>query len=145
MTNLQTTSEFEQLMKNDGHYEKLKCSGIYYIQVKDKILYIGKSRDMFTRAANHMSNTYDETMSEANSKKYELLRGLDEAGYDIGIGVMCKCKCNDYELGNKEGEYIRKYMPILNYQIPKEEDYSKYTVNKKVKEITLEELIEYIG
>ena len=30
------------------------------------------------------------------------------------------------EIGQKEGEYIRKYAPILNTQIPKEEDWHKF-------------------
>jgi len=35
------------------------------------------------------------------------------------------------EIGEKEGEYIRKYKPILNTQIPKAEDWNKYE-NKTV-------------
>ena len=33
------------------------------------------------------------------------------------------------EIGQKEGECIRKYAPILNTQIPKEEDWHKFDVN----------------
>ena len=33
------------------------------------------------------------------------------------------------EIGKKEGEYIRKYKPVLNTQIPKEEDWHKFEVN----------------
>lgn len=143
MDRLEIIDEFKELMNEDGHYKKLNNSGIYYIQVKDRILYIGKSKDMFIRAANHMGNVFDEDMPDCNSRKYELLRGLDEAGYDIGIGVACLC--NENELGEREGKYIRKYMPILNYQIPNKDNYHKYTVNKTVKEITLEELIAYVN
>ena len=32
------------------------------------------------------------------------------------------------EIGEKEGEYIRKYQPILNTQIPKEDDWHKFDV-----------------
>ena len=32
------------------------------------------------------------------------------------------------EIGQKEGEYIRKYRPLLNTQIPKAEDWRKYDV-----------------
>ena len=34
------------------------------------------------------------------------------------------------EIGEKEGEFIRKYRPILNTQIPKEEDWHKWDVEK---------------
>lgn len=34
------------------------------------------------------------------------------------------------EIGQKEGEYIRKYLPPLNTQIPKEEDWRKFEVRK---------------
>jgi len=42
------------------------------------------------------------------------------------------------EIGEKEGEYIRKYNPILNTQIPKEENWSHYDV----REIDVEKIIE---
>ena len=34
------------------------------------------------------------------------------------------------EIGEKEGEFIRKYRPILNTQIPKEEDWHKWDVSE---------------
>ncbi len=34
------------------------------------------------------------------------------------------------EIGEKEGEYIRKYLPVLNTQIPKAEDWSKFDVRE---------------
>jgi hypothetical protein len=34
------------------------------------------------------------------------------------------------EIGEKEGELIRKYNPVLNTQIPKAEDYTKYDVRE---------------
>jgi hypothetical protein len=33
-------------------------------------------------------------------------------------------------------------MPILNYQIPKAEDYHKFNVNKKAKWVSLEEILD---
>ena len=30
------------------------------------------------------------------------------------------------EIGEKEGEFIRKYQPVLNTQIPKEDDWHQY-------------------
>ena len=33
------------------------------------------------------------------------------------------------EIGEKEGEYIRQYLPILNTQIPKEDDWHSFDTN----------------
>ena len=33
------------------------------------------------------------------------------------------------EIGNKEGEYIRQFRPVLNTQIPKAEDWRKWDTN----------------
>ncbi len=45
------------------------------------------------------------------------------------------------DIGFTEGKYIRKYLPFLNVQIPKEEDYRKYTYNKRAKYITLDSIL----
>ena len=34
------------------------------------------------------------------------------------------------EIGKKEGEYIRLYKPILNTQIPKEENWKQYEIQE---------------
>ena len=34
------------------------------------------------------------------------------------------------EIGQKEGEYIRQYRPVLNTQIPKAEDWHKWELNR---------------
>ena len=46
---------------------------------------------------------------------------------------MCYCRGADIiaELGQREGECIRRFKPILNTQIPKAEDWRKWD-NKKV-------------
>ena len=44
------------------------------------------------------------------------------------------------EIGEKEGEFIRKYQPILNTQIPKEDDWHQYdtqTVDAKAVLVSL--------
>ena len=45
------------------------------------------------------------------------------------------------DIGFTEGKYIRKYLPFLNTQIPKEEDYRKYSYNKRAKYITLDSIL----
>ena len=45
-------------------------------------------------------------------------------------------------IGEKEGEYIRANLPVLNSQIPKAEDWHKYEINEIAKTITLSEILE---
>ncbi len=66
-------------------------------------------------------------------------------GHNINFDVLCYAKSRNYvkkfvEIGEKEGEYIRKYNPILNTQIPKEENWSHYDV----REIDVEKIIEQL-
>ena len=46
------------------------------------------------------------------------------------------------EIGEKESEYIRANLPVLNSQIPKAEDWHKYEINEIAKTITLSEILE---
>ena len=46
------------------------------------------------------------------------------------------------EIGQKEGEYIREYMPCLNTQIPKVENWNFFDINQKARTITFSEIIK---
>lgn len=63
-------------------------------------------------------------------------------GHNINFDVLYYAKSCNYverltEIGEKEGEYIRKYNPILNTQIPKAENWSHF----EVREIDAEKII----
>ena len=45
------------------------------------------------------------------------------------------------DIGFNEGKYIREYLPFLNTQIPNENDYKKYSYNKRAKHITLDSIL----
>ena len=47
----------------------------------------------------------------------------------------------DEEIGYMEGVFLRKYRPVLNTQIPKEEDWHKYDVKKIATEDELRRLL----
>lgn len=49
------------------------------------------------------------------------------------------------EIGEMEGEFIRRYRPALNYQIPKESDWRLFDTNYKAKTLTASELLEVIN
>ena len=75
-----------------------------------------------------------------------ILREAREQGHKITPKVLYKAKSKsrewiDAEIGKKEGELIRKHMPPLNTQIPKEEDWRRYTINPAAQKITLEEIL----
>lgn len=124
-----------------GLKEKYDFAGIYSISINNKIVYIGKSVNMLQRIAQHM---VDIRYSKRN--KYIVLRQAQNQGITIKFDVLyyAKRKRKDAilkEIGYKEGVYIRRYKPVLNYQIPKTDDWHCFTVNRLAKTITLDEII----
>lgn len=45
------------------------------------------------------------------------------------------------EIGEKEGEFIRQYQPVLNTQIPKEDDWHQYDTQTVDAKAVLETLL----
>lgn len=79
--------------------------------------------------------------------KYTVLAEAQACGLPINFDVLYYAKASSptaikNEIGAKEGEYIRAHRPPLNYQIPKQEDWTKFEVNLKAHTITLDELLE---
>lgn len=69
-----------------------------------------------------------------NEKKYRILAEAVRKGHAVNFDVLyyARSKGNaaiTEEIGAKEGEYIRLYKPILNTQIPKEDDWHRFDVN----------------
>lgn len=59
----------------------------------------------------------------------------ERKGHPITFDVLYYAKSKSYscqreEIGQKEGEYIRQYKPILNAQIPKAEDWNTWDVSE---------------
>lgn len=134
-----------QIIKEAGAAHKYDCAGIYCIKVAGRILYIGKSLNMLRRIAQHMVDI--ETNTKTN--KYFVLRTLQQWGYNITFDVLFFSSSGTENIediiGQKEGEYIREYLPILNYQIPKEENYHNYVTVKRAKTITASEVCAALG
>lgn len=112
--------------------------GLYLIKIEDKLVYIGKSNNILYRIANHLFLT--ENLQYTKSHKYHIFNQCIQSGKNISFDILQLCD-NEQELGEEEGRYIRFWMPVLNYQIPKEENYHSYTVNKRAQEISLEEIL----
>ena len=115
-------------LKRKGLADKYEKSGIYCIKIDDDIVYIGKSHNMLKRVAQHYVGI--KCQSEL---KYRILAESQRKGHTINFDVLYYATESGYnavkdEIGTKEGEYIRKYKPALNTQIPKETDYHLFDV-----------------
>ena len=113
-------------MERKGLANKYRHAGIYCIKIDADIVYIGKSANMLRRIAEHYVG-----IKTGSEKKYRILAEARRRGHPITFDVLYYAKSKGIanqlaEIGEKEGEYIRHHMPILNTQIPKAEDWNKY-------------------
>lgn len=116
-------------LKRKGLADKYEHAGIYCIKIDNEIVYIGKSENMLRRIAAHYVG-----IRTGSEKKYRIMAEAQRRGHNIGFDVLYDATAKGRtkrlaEIGAKEGEYIRKYRPILNTQIPKAEDWHKYETN----------------
>lgn len=116
----------------------LDKSGIYCIKIDGVIIYIGKADNLLKRILSHQVNT-ELGLPE---HKYNVFRGIIQQGYTLCFEVL-EYVPNKADLRIVEGKWIRKYMPIMNYQIPKE-DGIHYTVNPIAKKVSAEMVIEHV-
>ena len=83
---------------------------------------------MLKRVAQHYA-----AIKGQKERKYRILAEAQRKGHSINFDVLYDAKARNYpaiqeEIGQKEGEYIRTYKPILNTQIPREDDWRKFDV-----------------
>ena len=119
------------MIRRIGKEPKYKAPGIYCIKLDERVVYIGKSVNMLERVAAHYVGI--ETGSEC---KYRILaEARQKLDCPIQFDVLYyaqKTEKDDIieEIGQKEGELIRQYRPLLNTQIPKAEDWRKWDIKK---------------
>lgn len=117
-------------LKRKGLADKYEHPGIYCIKINEKIVYVGKSRNMLQRIAEHYVGIKAE-----KEKKYRIMAEAQRKGHSIDFDVLYYATARTpsaiiEEIGEKEGEYIRRHTPILNTQIPKAENWKKYDNNE---------------
>lgn len=117
------------MLRRKGLSEKYECAGIYCIKLNEQIVYIGKSRNMLLRIAEHYVGIKQES-----EKKYRILAELQRKGHTVCFDVLYYAQKTkkaevEEEIGEKEGVFIRKHRPPLNTQIPKEDDWHKFDTN----------------
>lgn len=125
--------------------KKFQCAGIYLISVNGIIVYIGKSKNILYRMAEHWVAT-----SKPKNNKYKVLAEARKRNMKVRFDVLYRAKSQtkeeiENEIGEKEGYYIRKYMPPLNNQIPQEDDWRRFSTNKDALSVTLDEIIKERG
>ena len=130
-----------KMFRRKGLDDKYDYPGIYCIKVNGQIVYIGKSVNMLERIAAHYVGI--KTRSEC---KYRILAEVQQHGYTVEFDVLyyaqkLKTKDLNEEIGSKEGELIREYRPILNTQIPKEQDWRQWEVVKLNEGLILKQLL----
>ncbi len=129
-------------LKRQGYAAQFEHAGIYKISIDDIIVYIGKSDNMLWRLAQH----YVALRLKKNENKYKVLNEAKCRGHSVSFDVLRYARCarkSDIieEIGSAEGEYIRKYRPPLNTQIPKEFNWRKYDYNAAATTVTLDEIL----
>lgn len=131
-----------EMLKRRGLAEKYSRPGIYSISIDDQLVYIGKSENMLVRLAQHYVG-----IRTGSERKYRILAEAQRKGHSINFDVVYYAKESGYhavkeEIGQKEGEYIRKYLPPLNHQIPKEENWRQFTKNNLSQSVTLQDILQ---
>lgn len=117
-------------LKRKGLAEKYEHAGIYCIKIDDQIVYIGKSTNMLKRVAQHYVG-----IKKQSELKYRILAEAQRKRHAINFDVLYYAASGGYlaaqdEIGAMEGEYIRRYKPALNTQIPKADDWHKFDVRR---------------
>ena len=129
------------MLKRKGLAQKYEHPGIYSISIDDQLVYIGKSKNMLRRVAEHWVG-----IKKGSERKYRILAEAQRKGYPINFDVLYYAKEQtrsriEEEIGQKEGEFIREKMSVLNRQVPKADDWRKYEINEIANKITLKELL----
>ncbi len=128
--------DYERYLELRLQFPQWDQAGIYYITANDKIIYVGESVNLLKRLV-----SYEKGIKSDNQKKYKILRELKKLNYCVRFEVIEYV--DEDKLRLIEGRHIRKYMPILNQQIP-EEDGKHYKICQKHKMATLEDVINII-
>ena len=112
--------------------------GIYGIQVNNQIVYVGQSKNLARRLAEHLFKIECKGRKE---KKYELLDGISSKdGFNQPIRFCELARATEEELNDKEKYFIDKYDPCLNTVRPgrPRKDLSNYSLKDFAKDLGID-------
>lgn len=94
-------------LKRKGLADKYEHPGIYCIKINGRIVYVGKSRNMLQRIADHYVG-----IKAGKETKYRIMAEAQRKGHSISFDVLYYATARTpsaiiEEIGEKEGEYIR--------------------------------------
>ena len=112
-------------------------SGIYSISIDGKVVYIGQSADLHSRAISHRYNIL-------NSQElwYPLMKSFLERGHEISFNVIESV--NPKNLKTKEKDYIFLYQPLFNQQLSTNNQKIPYNYFEAIQVLKLKEQ-SYLG
>ena len=130
------------MLKRDGWAKQFEHPGIYEISIDGQTVYVGKSKNMLRRLAQHWVGIKTES-----ERKYRILAEAKRHRHAVGFSVLYYAmelppELIEEELGEKEGVFIRELKPVLNKQIPKADNWRSYEINEIASTITLSELLQ---
>ena len=130
------------MLKRDGWAKQFEHPGIYEIHIDGQTVYVGKSKNMLRRLAQHWVGIKTES-----ERKYRILAEAKRHRHAVRFSVLYYAveltpKLIEEELGEKEGEFIRELKPVLNTQIPKADNWRSYEINEIASTITLSEILQ---
>ena len=112
-------------------------SGIYSISIDGRVVYIGQSADLHSRAISHRYNIL-------NSQElwYPLMKSFLERGHEISFNVIESV--NPRNLKAKEKDYIFLYQPLFNQQLSTNNQKIPYNYFEAIQVLKLKEQ-SYLG
>ena len=112
-------------------------SGIYSISIDGRVVYIGQSADLHSRAISHRYRIL-------NSQElwYPLIKSFLERGHEISFNVIESV--NPKNLKTKEKDYIFLYQPLFNQQLSTNNQKIPYNYFEAIQVLKLKEQ-SYLG
>ena len=139
-------AKYQEYCQDPYKVEKYQKPGIYCIKINDIVAYVGLSRNMLQRIADHTLEIYDGRNHKTN--KYRVLYdALMREECEVSFDVICFIAPGyeqeeiDKRLAEHEAIWIDYYKPPLNHQLPIVGDPKHRNTNPKAKTITLDEIL----
>ena len=112
-------------------------SGIYSISIDGRVVYIGQSADLHSRAISHRYS-----ILSSQELWYPLVKSFLERGHEISFNVIESV--NPKNLRAKEKDYIFLYQPLFNQQLSTNNQKIPYNYFEAIQVLKLKEQ-SYLG